>query len=502
MGQRRVRSIERSLRAAALAAIVLTAACSRGSAESASTGSTDSPQSRPTTTLGDPIEGAAGLDDPYFPDLGNGGYDVGQYSLDLVWDPESSRLDGMVNIHAEAREHLRSFNLDLTGFELDRIMVDGDDASFERDGNEVRVEPSRPIPPGSDFQASVTYHGTPQQHVTGALPVALGWVGLDEGGAYVFGEPDGASTWFPSNDHPSDKATFTIRVTAPDGLEVVSNGILTETAPSEGAARWVWEMDQPMAPYLATVVISDMELWEGETPDGVPLRSWYPTSLADRGVLAFEENAEMVDFFAETFGAYPFDAYGVVVVPGPVGAALETQTIPLFGNEILGEGGVQISDVEVERVAAHELAHQWFGNSVTPSTWADIWLNEGFATYSEALWFEHSEPSYDVDAALSAMHEELQAYMAENETTPPGDPGVDLMFDTPVYNRGALTLHALRHTVGDEAFFTILHEWVDRFSYDNASTQDLVELSEEISDQELDALFDDWLYQAELPALP
>jgi aminopeptidase N len=241
-----------------------------------------------------------------------------------------------------------------------------------------------------------------------------------------------------------------------------------------------------MATYLVPLAIGQFEVVEGETDSGIPLVSFYPEDDAARFEAAFEDAGEMIDTFEELFGPYPFDEYGAIVVPEPTGLALETQTRSTFGNDV--------GDIELFR--AHELAHQWFGDAVTPERWEDIWLNEGFASYAEMLWYEASRDDYDIDADAEARRGTI------DDGGPIHDPGVDRWFGNSVYQRGGLTLHALRRTVGDDAFFEILQQWIADQGGGNATTEDFIALAEDVSGQDLDEFFEDWLEGEGVPELP
>ena len=343
---------------------------------------------------------------------------------------------------------------------------------------------------------AVAYHGTPELLRTLGFP--LGWV--DAGDiTYVVAEPDAARTWFPGNDHPSDKAAFTFRITVPAGLTVAANGSLVETVAGDGTATFVWDMPEPMATYLATVVIGDLVRVEREAPGGVLLRDYLPADMEGQIPAPLARVGEMMEFFAGIFGPYPFAEYGHAVVPGLPGA-LEDQTLCIFGREVLESYRGGYGEPTVEEIVAHELAHQWYGDSVSPAAWDDIWLNEGFATFAQWLWVGHDQGRAAYDATIAGNY----GFLAEAPHPVPGDPGAsgDQMFHYSVYLRGGLTLHALGVEVGEDTLFAILRAWADRYAYGNASTADFIALAEEMSGDDLDALFDAWLYQADLPPLP
>ena len=446
-----------------------------------------------TTTTEAAVEGAASLGDPYYPGLGNAGYDVASYDLALDVDPTGDgALDGVATIEATATETLSSFHLDLAGLEVASVTIDDVPAVTTREGAELRIEAPAALAAGTAFTTVVRYRGTPQPVDSGVdvLP-DVGWFDLPgDAGSYVLSEPAGASTWFPVNDHPADKATYTFRVTVPEGMEAAANGVLDGSETAGGRTTWTWRMDDPMASYLAIVVIGQLTFEDAGSAAGVPIRNVYADAVAASAGRTFARQGEMLEFFAGQFGPYPFDAYGAVVVDADLFVALETQTMALFGRDILGGG---------ELVVAHELAHQWFGNAVSPATWQDIWLNEGFATYAQWLWFEH-RGLMTVAASAGEAHDQLARSGLGD--LPPGDPGVEGLFHPSVYERGALTLHALRNAIGDDAFFATLRQWVADHSGGAASTADFQSLAEQVSSTDLQALFDEWVYAPELPALP
>ncbi len=440
----------------------------------------------------DPVAGSPGLGDPYYPGLGNGGYDVERYVLDLDWDPQSARLDGRATIEATATQDLLSFNLDLQGMEVEAIAVDGIDATFVHQDAELTITPADPLADGADFVAVIDYGGRPMRiEPLADIPIG-GWFFVN-GTAFVMSEPGGNFAWHPVNDHPLDKARFRVEVTAPEDLTVASAGLLVDVADEgEGLRTWIYEPRDPMAPYLLPLAIGDLELIDEGEASGVPIRNAIDRDLLDRQD-AFGRTAQMMEVFIDLFGPYPFDAYGVLVVDAVVGGALEQQTLSIFGQDFLRSGR------NFDDVVAHELAHQWFGNHVTLGAWDEIWLNEGFATYAQYLYFEAIDPDYDIDAEMQRIRNFDATLLA---LPVPGDPGPERLFAASVYFRGALTLHALRRTVGDDAFFTSISTYVERFGGANVTTEDFQAVVEEISATDLDAFFQAWLLDAELPEQP
>jgi aminopeptidase N len=293
-------------------------------------------------------------------------------------------------------------------------------------------------------------------------------------------------TWYPVNDHPSDKATYTLIFTVPEPYAAASNGLLVDTVSADGTTTFVWEMTEPMASYLATVVVAELERVEYPGPEDIVLRDYYPPELATEPPASFALIAEMLAVFEPLFGPYPYDAYGHVVVPD-FPAALETQTMTVFGDGWLDE-------FYAEYVVAHELAHAWFGNSVTPATWQDIWLNEGLATFAEWVWLEHVWGREIMLGRVQDIYDELGPY-----TVSTADPGAARLLGDAVYLRGALTIHALRAEVGDDLLFEILRTWTARYAHSTATTADFIALAEEVAQRDLGWVFDRWLFETRLP---
>lgn len=475
---------------AALAVGVASTRRDDGAAPADSTSSTPS-SAPPTSTplVGRP--GAPGVGDPYFPELGNGGYDVDHYTLALTWQPDSGALAGVTTVAATATQDLSRFDLDLSGMEVASVLVDGETASMERSGRELIVTPIAPIALGRAFTTVVTYSGVPQPVSEGTELFDVGWQTHGRE-TFVVSEPSGASTFFPVNDHPTDKATYTFEVTAPADQVVIANGLLVgQPDEASGQRRWTYEADDPMASYLVQIAIGDFELIDGgRTTGGVAIRHAMHRAVGSAVRPLLDQTAAMIDVLDDLYGPFPFDAYGVLVVDEELGFALETQTLTIIGRDI----ATRSRNAEV--ILLHELAHQWVGNAVSASTWKDIWLNEGFATYSEWLWSERTGGR----SAASLARARASSGSAELDL-PPGDPGSAELFSRTVYLRGGMVLQALREEIGDDAFFAVLRTWVDEHRYDDAATADFVALAERVSGRPLDDLFQRWLYDPVLPSL-
>jgi LPXTG-motif cell wall-anchored protein len=491
--------------------------------------------------------GAAGIGDDYFPLDGNGGYDVQHYDLDLAYAPDTDVISGTTTITAVATQNLSSFNLDFDtrdvngddSITISSITVDGVAAQWslastqisastgqpQVDGStddnatpprtELTVVPPAGIPVGAAITTTVAYSGVPI-----VIEDAFGPAGVfpTPTGAVVVGQPRVAATWFPSNDHPSDKATFSTRMSVPSGLDVIGNGRLVSQTTAAGLDTFDWEMEQPMATYLATATVGDF-VTSTETVAGITYFDAIDPTLFSRGVddapgvkvgdiaeQIFQTEPEVIEFLSTYFGPYPFSEAGGIAIgyidegdptadpevpPSDLPYALENQTRPIYPAWAFP------ADVDAG-VVVHELAHQWYGDDLSMNRWSDIWLNEGFATYAEWLWEENqggrtTQQSFEAAYARPGTSAFWQTIVA--------DPGSAGIFDGAVYTRGAMTLQALRNEVGDDAFFAIIKGWAAENSGSSVSTAQFVDYAESVSGQNLTAFFDTWIYTAGKPAL-
>ncbi|HKA67576.1 MAG TPA: M1 family metallopeptidase [Actinomycetes bacterium] len=427
-----------------------------------------------------PIAGAAGVGDPYFPTYGNGGYDVGHYRLTLRYDPDRDRLVSTATIDARARPALRAFNLDLVGLTVRSITIDGAPARWRRTSHELTITPAEPLAAGAKFRTVVRYSGRPGD----------GLLATDDG-AVAAGQPEAAAYWYPVNDHPTDKASYTFVVTVPDGLVAVANGELV----SHRGNTWTWRATAPMASYLSTIAIGDFDLRSYRTSSGLRMWDAVDRSLGTIADRTLARQGRIIDFLASRFGRYPFDTGGAIVDNHPLGFALETQTRPVYESRFFGGG-----DPGEELILVHEIAHQWFGDSVALRRWRDIVINEGFATYAEWLWMEEAGYATAGQAfdffyyGLPAGHQFWSLQVS--------DPGPDELFNVAVYWRGAMALHQLRREVGDSAFFDILQRWTEAQAGGNGTLQEFMELAEQVSGERLGRLFRDWLQTTGKPGVP
>lgn len=441
--------------------------------------------------------GSAGSGDPFFPLAGNGGYDVRHYALELDYAP-AGRLSGRAEVYARATERLDRFNLDLRDFlTVSNVWVNGRRAAFTHEGQELSIAPARRLRAGRRFNVVVEYAGQPEPVVDPDESIE-GWIPTEDG-AFVVNEPQGSPGWYPVNDTPRDKATYEFAITVPAGSTALANGELVAREDRGATTVWHWAERSPMAPYLATATNGAFETRFGRLANGLPEYNAVDVNTRETGAtapnpgLAWERLArqgEILDFFEDLYGPYPFRSIGGIVDWAPeVGYALESQTKPNYHR------------TPSVTTVVHEVAHQWFGNAVTLAVWPDIWLNEGFATWSQWIYDErHGERS------AQARFDELYAV---EESTPAGQrlwfpapaalPGPEALFARAVYDRGAMTLQALRQKVGDDVFFGILRAWYAEHRDGNVTTAEFIALAQRASDQELGGFFRTWLYEEGKP---
>jgi aminopeptidase N len=446
-----------------------------------------------TAVAGGDVNGDDGVGDPYYPKMGNTGYDVQSYDVDLKYK-RSGKIQARMTIAAVADTDggapaagplLGGFDLDFRGPKVTKLTVNGVDALFSRDGQELIVDPASNIFDGSVFHVEVRYRGRPKP-VSNPDGSKDGWTKTGDG-AVALGEPQEAPSWIPVNDHPTDKAAWHFRFVTPRELIAISNGELISREHTEKFTITEWEQSEPMASYLALAAIGEFRVDEGEVA-GIPY-----LGAVDRRIDKFvvdeikERTATAHEFLSEVAGPYPFSATGALIDPSALDFAMETQGRPYYPSP------------PPLQLVIHELAHQWFGDSVSVDRWKEIWLNEGFATYMEWLYVER-----DGGETVADRFDRLYAVNGASSSfwnPPPADPGgPQNLFDSAVYNRGAMALEVLREEIGDDDFFEVLETWAQDNEYGNASTQDLYDLVEAVTGRPRPDSFDDWLYDPGKPA--
>ncbi|SMB94838.1 M1 family metallopeptidase [Deinococcus hopiensis] len=451
--------------------------------------------SSPAPTLGDAL----------FPGLGQLGLDVQHYDVALSVDrPGTAELRGVVTLTLGSTRLLPTIRLDFTGPEVGAVRWNGQPVPFvvEAGAQKLTVTPPASLRPGETARLTVEYGGRAGTVTDPDLGLDLGWEGVLEAGTnYTLSEPHGAHSFLPSNDHPADTATFTTRLTVPAGFTAAASGVedlIAEGAEARaGRHTFVFHQARPIPTYALGLHIGHLERVESPAvpvgPGGAPVvrRDYFPMGTPDRVRAAYRRTDEMLRALSGWFGPYPFAAYGVAVLPPQVDVpALETATLSTMPVESSNE-----------QVALHELAHQWFGNAVPLRRWADVWLNEGFATYAELLWTEAQ--GGDGPAMVRRWYARLQS----RGTRPLVAATQEELFDSTAYQRGALTLHALRLAVGDAAFRDFLHTYTARFSGGSSSnnavdTADFLALVRERVGAAGEAAVRPWVFDVGLPPLP
>jgi aminopeptidase N len=432
--------------------------------------------------------GAAGAGDPYFPRQGNGGYQVRYYSLKIGYQPSRKHLRGDATIHAVTRTALARFDLDLRrNLHVSSVTVNGHRARFSQPAGlvqELVITPRATLARHQRFTVAVHYAGRARP-ITDPGGSPDGFITTGDG-AFVASEPQGSPTWFPVNDTPDDKATYRVAITVPRHLAALSNGRLLSRRTRDGRTTWSWKLTRPVSSYLVTATIGRFRVTTGTTPSGIP----YVDAVATKEKSAnrtLKQLPAIIDFFSRRYGRYPWPQTGAIVDHVPsVGYALEVATRPLF------ESAPTIGTL------SHELAHQWFGDDVTVARWRDIWLNEGFAEFSQWLWDEHrgAETARQHLAAVLAHPASDTSYW----NPPPGNPGTAArIFADSVYARGAATLQALREKLGGTVFFRIMKGWVAAHRYGNATVGRFTAFAARTAHRDLTGFFHRWLYASGKP---
>jgi aminopeptidase N len=450
--------------------------------------------------------GASGIGDRLYPELGNGGYDVDRYHFEIEVGADWSVV-ATARVELTPLGDLSAFNLDLAGLDVQSVEVDGFEAAgFEHRDRELTIDLGGTARAGVPISVTVLYSGTPRSVPADAVPFRPGWQQGEEV-AYLFSQPDGAQSLFPVNDHPLDRADVDLVVTTPTGVEAISGGAIVSESQAGSGDTVVWEMID-IAPYLIPLAIGQFTVVSDRVVDGVQYDVWVSDDLVESTAIeTFDIQPDVIAFFEERFGPYPFDRAGALIVDDDLGAALETQTIPTYTATSARWG---------EIVIAHELAHQWFGDSITLEQWDDIWLNEGFATFAHWLWLEERFGRDRYDSEVEVAYRLLSGIgLTESGVTPavaadrvraafppPDDPRAADLFNRSVYDRGGLALVALRDSVGDTALFDLIRTYTQRFRGSSITTEAFLALVDEALGAEPAALLAAWVGDVEIPPLP
>ena len=439
-----------------------------------------------------------GIGDRLFPTLGNPGYDVASYDIAFRYSGDNSKpLQARTVIEARVTaDRLDRFNLDFAAGDVRGVEVDGMDARYERTGEDLAVTPAVPLHKGARVRIDVRHTSRPK-----GVPHSA-WVRTEDGLAMA-AQADAAHRAFPSNDHPSDKAYFTFRLTAPKGVTAVSGGTLKSRDRAGGATTSTYRLAHPMATELAQVSFGRSAVLRRSGPHGVPVRDVVPQGKRKSLEPLLKRTPAQMEWMERRVGRYPFENYGVLVARANTGFELETQTLSLFEHDVLA--GDTYPSWYKQSVMVHELAHQWFGTSVTPRAWSDLWLNEGHATWYE--WNYGAERGgTPLVRRVRDAYERSDGWRAKYGPPARLRAGKDNakidIFHPIVYDGSAVVLYALREKIGKGAFDRLQRAWVAEHRDGNASTDDFVALASRVAGQDLGGFLHPWLYGKKTPPMP
>ncbi|MGW2725042.1 M1 family metallopeptidase [Streptomyces sp. NPDC001492] len=448
----------------------------------------------------DGTPGPETLGDSVFPTLGNDGYRVRTYHLDLSYDPATKLVDATATLRISTTQALTRFSLDALGLDIRSVRVGGRTAAFEQADEKLRITPARPLPEGARTTVCIEYGADPSRTLAHTA-----WVVTPDGFA-ICPQPNSAHTVFPCNDHPSDKADFTFRVTVPAGLRGVANGLLTGTETlTDGRTAYSYRSREPMATELVQITVGDYVVKDRQGPHGLPLRDVVPTARAAALEPALALTPGLVDWLEQRLGAFPFETYGLLPCNSDAPNAfdftgLETQTLTLYKPNFLLQ-----EEKKIGSHMMHELVHSWFGNLVSPANWADLWLNEGHADYYGLLY--RYERGWTDSLGYSTFEDRMKYTYGvgdqwRHDSGPVAAPNAVNLFDSQRYTGGVLVLYALRQVVGEDVFHAIERCFLDRYRNSAATTEDYIAVASEVSGQDLSGFLKDWLYGTKTPRMP
>jgi aminopeptidase N len=449
-----------------------------------------------------PTPGAAGIGDPLFPTLGNGGYDALHYSLALHYptaDPGQT-VDGTVTMFARATQALSRFNLDFAGDSVESVSVDGRPADWTWADEELSITPAHALRDHEKFAVRVSYtaHAFTPDPATDPFP--FGWFTVN-GGSVTAGQPNFSHDIYPVNDHPADKASYLIRFDVPEGWTAVGNGDLEYRRTVAGRTHSAYIMREPMASELIQLAVGEFDVTRRPSVDGVGVRDVSSRSATDEIQPALERTPDHLRWMIDQVGRYPFGEYGVLAADQLFFYALETQTLSLHPAFLFG---ANVPAAAYEPIMVHELAHQWFGDDVAPVRWQDVWLNEGHADYYQQVYAEEffEGPGYTEAYWKDAYRRANQLRHDFGPVAKPTGNDIFTLFSDNVYSGGSLTLYALRQVVGEDTFRRIERTWVKRYSGESVSTEQFIAHVNKVSHRDLTAFLRDWLYGDTVPPMP
>lgn len=449
-----------------------------------------------------PEAGGQGTGDPVYPNLGTNDYRVSRYALDFTYKPDTKLVDAQVTVHAEARKELSDFSLDVVGLDVHGVQVDGRKADFELRDEKLAVTAPAAIAASKTFSIRVDYTADPRK----LKAPHNGWVPAPDGFS-TCPQPDLARTVFPCNDHPSNKADYTFRITAPDELTAVANGSRASVRKNgDGTSTSTYHSRDAIATELVQVSVGDFTEVPRQGPSRVRLRDVVPKARAEDLEPALSLTPRQLDWMEQRLGRFPFEAYGILPANTDDDDAfdftgLETQTLTLYKPKFLLQEEKKIASHMI-----HELTHNWFGNLVTPASWTDLWVNEGHADYYGLVYrYERGWPSAPELPTFDSKMRDIYSHGDQwrQDSGPVASPNAENLFDDQRYTGGVLVLYALTQLVGEETFRRIEHTFIDRHRGGNASTKDYIAVAAEVSGRkDVSGFLHDWLYGNKTPRMP
>ncbi len=426
-------------------------------------------------------------EDSVYPEYGDPLVDALHYDLDLTWTPDDDLLEATETLRFRATGNAKRFQLDFADtFDIDGLTVDGEPVPFEHDGKDLVV--ATPVRADHRYVVQLTYAGTPEAWPAPTnrpdFAQGIGWNITTDHSTWTLQEPYGAFTWYAVNDQPADKALYDFSLTVPDPWTGVANGELTATTEEEGQRTTTWHLAEPASSYLVTVAFDDYTATELESTSGVPITIWVPTD-EPAAIGEADYAPEAMDWLEELLGPYPFDTFGIVIVDAEFG--METQTMVTLGDTSYSTSA---------EVIVHEVAHQWYGDTVSPNDWRDVWMNEGMATYLQLMW-QAEEYGGSIDDQMDSI---AGAEASDRRYAgPPADYDEDLFGNGNIYYGPALMWHELRERIGDEKFFEVARRWPESQENEASGREEYWAWIEKETGEELTAFFEAWLLAPRSP---
>lgn len=414
----------------------------------------------------------------------NASVDVLHYRVELVLPADGGAIEAVAELTVRpVTSTLESLKLDFAGLTIDAVTVNGKAARYERTGDRLTIATKRRN--ADPFRVAVRYHGKPKD---GLL---LRENKYGDPATFADNWPNRARFWIPSIDHPSDKATVEFIVTARESFDVIANGTLLSTATLEnGTRRTHWSEATPIPVHCMVIGATDFDIVPGHGGGETEIAYWLYPRDREQGIRQFGRVPEMLAHYIATIGPYPYGKLALVESSTKFGG-MENASAIFLDEKRIGEEG------SLEALAAHEIAHQWFGDSVTQRQWHDVWLSEGFATYFCNLFFEHADGRA---AFLERMHNDRADYLKAQQKEPRAihDPSIvelTKLLGPFTYEKGAWVLHMLRGIMGDQAFFAAVRDYYSAYRDRNAGTGELRVIMERHAGQPLDWFFQQWIFE-------